>query len=216
MIDSTYEMRFRFQVYYPGTPQEHRILLPDEVDLAVLNLQIASQEEEIARLQAQPYPPEIQEIRQRPEGEPRTPEETSRLASFATLRLAEQESWGTALYRTRKRLEQALKLIDGAPDPRAIAEERCFVFRDFEYEEQLDAEDEHTVLRQGRLELDRGRRNAQLFRLCLLGEQKYGERIPVDWEHHALPSKLVQVGIERQWARAEMSPELADHFRGRG
>lgn len=212
LTDTTYEEVLSFRVFNPNTPSSHRGLVPSELDIAILNSQIAMQQSELQRLDKQSFIPEMTRIMEKPDP---TEEEKQKLSAYRLRRTLEMEAFNTALYRTRANLEKACGYLDD-PDPRAQDVEDVYQLRDFFYEERLDAEDRFSTLNplSQEREVNIERRNFALLQLCLQGKRVADGLQTVDARR--LPSKVVQTLIDRQWARSEMSVALAGHFRSRG
>lgn len=208
-----YTDELRFRIVNPGTPDEHLGLVPSEMDLALLSLQTASLERELEALDKDEAINGVAALRTRLEA-------GEELAAYNRAKVTDGDgrrcAFRQALRQTQERQERSRQWMDQAPTSGLVV--RQFRLREFSWGERMDAEDEHSVLdpTTGERRVDLRRRNAALLKRCLLGEFGDDGLEPIKDPELSLGPRIFETLVERTWARAELSPELIDHFRQRG
>lgn len=231
---TTYNERLEFREYESGI----RVLLPSDLDLALLRMMVAQQDEQLVELEDEDPPGEV--CQAKVALGPAEGEEKERLQQvvygYEDRKQLLIEAWTRSLRATVKQLAKAERQVEGKAALGGQEVFRVFSMREFSKRERMEAEEEHSTLVEDadgtqRRELDIPARNLKLLSGCVLGEwvpiaevagqglptQKFGKEAralqPIAPEEVAdLQDKVAQTLIERSWARNTMSAELAGFF----
>lgn len=222
-------------VRYPGI----RVLLPDDLDLAIQRLEIRRIEDELERLEEMGDPAEISNTRRKLSELEGTELELAKAKIFAheSRRVADQEARLTELWRVQKVLEKMERLCESSGDLGGDPEPVRYELREFSKGDRNEVDAKYEVVhdladgRKVRVIERVGDRNLDLLRKCLIGQwtevsetriseqsapqQGFGGEafflLPIE-EVADLQDTVAETLINRMWAKNTMAPELAGFF----
>jgi hypothetical protein len=207
-----YEEVLELRVY----PNGQRIILPSELDQAILRGQQAEDQQRLEDWEAEPTPPEIAAQQDALKQADLPPAERERCAraveAFTQERIRERRRLQAQLKATQRHLARAENPpVDASGTPQQL----IYRMREFTRRERVDVDDKHTSVdpdSHKRL-IDVEARNQELLQRVLLAEVVDGERVVDPPPPGNLPDAVARTLIARMWARNTMAPELAGYFR---
>jgi hypothetical protein len=203
------------------------VLLPSELDLAIMRASIAERQQALEDFEAETMPAEIRSCVERVSrwveqlGGADLPEGVSR--ELFERQLEKIEDWENARILDRRRREQELRGLrrtlaraeQEEPDEEGARVQLTFPMRLFSFEEKMVFEDRHTAIDEHfNRTVDFHRRNLELLNAVMQGNLVDGKVQELKGRaEKVLPDIVVTTLIERMWTRNRMPLGLRDYFR---